>query len=179
MPCKRCVPVELAGEVLADSTRALRVLETSHPPTIYIPLADVHEELLAESDARATLRAFAIPVAASLSTPRPATSGAPSTSATALATISFPTTSLTCQDGGFYGWPWWYMGAPIRIRATKAKHPELKAKVITPDVVLQPPHYASLQLTFYTGKQFPARIRAMFSPPNTARGTSPSVPDTN
>jgi uncharacterized protein (DUF427 family) len=54
VPCRRRVRVELAGEVLADSTRALRVLETSHPPTIYTPLADVHEELLAESDARST-----------------------------------------------------------------------------------------------------------------------------
>ena len=54
VPCKRRVRIELAGDVLADSTRALRVLETSHPPTIYIPLADVHEELLAESDARST-----------------------------------------------------------------------------------------------------------------------------
>ena len=54
VPCKRRVRIELAGEVLADSTRALRVLETSHPPTIYIPLADVREQLLAESDARPT-----------------------------------------------------------------------------------------------------------------------------
>lgn len=50
----RRVRVELAGKVVADSTRALRVLETSHPPTIYIPPADVREELLAESDARST-----------------------------------------------------------------------------------------------------------------------------
>jgi glucose/arabinose dehydrogenase len=34
------------------------------------------------------------------------------------------------------------------------KHPELKDKVITPDVILQP-HNASLGLTFYEGKQFP------------------------
>jgi uncharacterized protein (DUF427 family) len=54
VPCKRRVRIELAGEVLTDSTRALRVLETSHPPTIYIPLADVRKELLAESDARST-----------------------------------------------------------------------------------------------------------------------------
>jgi uncharacterized protein (DUF427 family) len=55
VPCKRRVRIELAGEVLADSTRALRVLETSHPPTIYTPLVDVREELLAaESDARST-----------------------------------------------------------------------------------------------------------------------------
>ena len=54
VPGRRRVRVELAGEVLADSIRALRVLETSHPPTIYIPPTDVHEELLAESDARST-----------------------------------------------------------------------------------------------------------------------------
>ncbi len=54
VPCKRRVRVELAGEVLADSTLALRVLETSHPPTIYTPPTDVPEGLLAESDARTT-----------------------------------------------------------------------------------------------------------------------------
>jgi uncharacterized protein (DUF427 family) len=35
------VRIELAGVTVADSTRALRVLETSHPPTIYIPPADI------------------------------------------------------------------------------------------------------------------------------------------
>ena len=54
VPCKRRARIELAGEVLADSIRALRVLETRHPPTIYIPLADVRDELLAESDTRLT-----------------------------------------------------------------------------------------------------------------------------
>jgi len=53
-PCKRRVRVEWAGEVLADSTAALRVLETSHPPTIYIPPADVRFSLLNASAARAT-----------------------------------------------------------------------------------------------------------------------------
>jgi uncharacterized protein (DUF427 family) len=54
VPSERRVRVELAGEELAHSPSALRVLETSHPPTIYIPLADVREELLDESNARAT-----------------------------------------------------------------------------------------------------------------------------
>jgi len=54
VPCQRRVRVELAGETLAESSRALRVLETSHPPTIYIPPADVRRDLLAESDARST-----------------------------------------------------------------------------------------------------------------------------
>ncbi len=52
--CDRHVRVELEGSELADSTRALRVLETSHPPTIYIPRADVRIELLADSPSRPT-----------------------------------------------------------------------------------------------------------------------------
>ncbi len=55
--------------------------------------------------------------------------------------------------GGFYGWPWWYMGGHQDPRQ-KGKHPELQSKVITPDVLLQP-HNASLQMTFYEGNQFP------------------------
>jgi glucose/arabinose dehydrogenase len=57
------------------------------------------------------------------------------------------------QDGGFYGWPWLYMGNHYD-PAHVGKHPELKGKVITPDVILQP-HFASLQMLFYEGKQFP------------------------
>lgn len=41
VPCERRVRVELGGVVVADSTRALRILETSHPPTIYVPPQDV------------------------------------------------------------------------------------------------------------------------------------------
>ncbi|MCU1308985.1 MAG: cytochrome c, class [Candidatus Angelobacter sp.] len=61
------------------------------------------------------------------------------------------------QDGGFYGWPWLYMGGHYDPKHV-GKHPELKNKVITPDVILQP-HFASLEMTFYTGQQFPAEYR--------------------
>jgi glucose/arabinose dehydrogenase len=61
------------------------------------------------------------------------------------------------QEGGFYGWPWFYMGGHQDPRFP-GTHPELKDKVITPDVILQP-HNASLQMTFYEGKQFPAEYR--------------------
>jgi glucose/arabinose dehydrogenase len=61
------------------------------------------------------------------------------------------------QDGGYYGWPWWYMGGHQDPRHA-GKHPELKEKVITPDVILQP-HNASLGITFYEGKQFPAEYQ--------------------
>jgi len=39
--CGRRVRIELGGVTVADSTAALRVLETSHPPTIYVPPADI------------------------------------------------------------------------------------------------------------------------------------------
>jgi glucose/arabinose dehydrogenase len=57
------------------------------------------------------------------------------------------------KQGGFYGWPWYYMGANQDPRLA-GKHPELKDKVIVPDVLLTP-HNASLGMTFYEGKQFP------------------------
>ena len=61
------------------------------------------------------------------------------------------------QEGGFYGWPWYYTGSNQDPRFA-GKHPELKEKVIVPDVLLQS-HSAPLCLTFYDGKQFPAEYR--------------------
>lgn len=61
------------------------------------------------------------------------------------------------QDGGFYGWPWYYMGKNHDPRL-KDSHPDLQAKVITPDVLFQA-HSAPLGFTFYTGNQFPAEYR--------------------
>jgi glucose/arabinose dehydrogenase len=58
------------------------------------------------------------------------------------------------EDGGFYGWPWYYIGGNQDPRH-RGKHAELKDKTIVPDVLLQP-HSASLQMVFYDGKQFPA-----------------------
>ena len=57
------------------------------------------------------------------------------------------------QEGGFYGWPWYYIG-PNQDPAHRGKHPELKDKVIVPDVLLQS-HMASIDLTFYDGDKFP------------------------
>ncbi len=57
------------------------------------------------------------------------------------------------RDGGFYGWPWYYIGAHQDPRHQGA-HPELRDKVIVPDVLVQS-HSASLEMTFYTGQQFP------------------------
>ncbi len=54
-PCERHVRVVLGGEVIAESDRALRVLETSSPPTIYIPVEDVRQEALVEADGGRTV----------------------------------------------------------------------------------------------------------------------------
>jgi glucose/arabinose dehydrogenase len=59
--------------------------------------------------------------------------------------------------GGFYGWPWFYIGGNQDPRLA-GKRPELKSKVLVPDVLLQP-HNASLQLMFYEGAQFPAEYK--------------------
>ena len=61
------------------------------------------------------------------------------------------------QEGGFYGWPWYYIGNHQDPRHI-GKHPELAGKVLVPDVLLQP-HSASLCMTFYTARQFPPQYR--------------------
>ena len=61
------------------------------------------------------------------------------------------------REGGFYGWPWYYAGAHEDPRH-KGERPDLKDKVIVPDVLLQP-HSASLGMMFYTGDQFGAEFR--------------------
>ena len=57
------------------------------------------------------------------------------------------------RDGGFYGWPWFYLGANQDPRH-EGKRADLKATVVVPDVLLQS-HSASLDLAFYSGRQFP------------------------
>jgi glucose/arabinose dehydrogenase len=61
------------------------------------------------------------------------------------------------RPGGFYGWPWFYIGNHVDPKH-KRKRAELADKVIVPDVLVQA-HSASLKLCFYTGDQFPAEYR--------------------
>ena len=84
------------------------------------------------------------------------------------------------EEGGFYGWPWYYIGghqdprlpqpcadgtgpnpqlaAPLtQDQAANCKRVDMSSKVLVPDVLLQP-HMASLEMTFYPArlKGFPA-----------------------
>jgi glucose/arabinose dehydrogenase len=61
------------------------------------------------------------------------------------------------EAGGFYGWPWWYLGAHQDPRHA-GKRPDLARSAIVPDVLLQP-HNAPLQIAFYQGQQLPAEYR--------------------
>lgn len=57
------------------------------------------------------------------------------------------------KDGGFYGWPYSYIGGNVDPRV-KQEHPELVRRATIPDVLLGA-HVAPLQFAFYTAKQFP------------------------
>jgi glucose/arabinose dehydrogenase len=61
------------------------------------------------------------------------------------------------RAGGFYGWPWYYLGANEDPKH-RGKHPELRDKVIVPDVLIQS-HSASLDLAFYDASHFPPEYR--------------------
>jgi glucose/arabinose dehydrogenase len=61
------------------------------------------------------------------------------------------------QDGGFYGWPYSYIGYHVDPRV-KPENPALVSKAIVPDVLLGA-HHAPLEFAFYTGKQFPEKYR--------------------
>lgn len=61
------------------------------------------------------------------------------------------------QEGGFYGWPYSYIGKNEDPRR-KGERPDLVAKAITPDVLLGA-HVAVLDFAFYTGKSFPAKYQ--------------------
>ena len=58
------------------------------------------------------------------------------------------------RQGGFYGWPWYYIGDHKDPRWSKAPREDLTGKVDVPDVLLQP-HSAPLDIAFYEGRMFP------------------------
>ena len=61
------------------------------------------------------------------------------------------------KDGGFYGWPYSYIGSNYDPEHT-GKEPDLVKRALVPDVLI-PAHSAALGITFYTGTQFPPRYR--------------------
>jgi len=68
-----------------------------------------------------------------------------------------PDYATSVKDGGFYGWPYSYIGQNYDPRYI-GSFPDLVKRAIVPDVLL-PAHAAALGITFYTGAQFPQRYR--------------------
>ncbi|BCP54283.1 sorbosone dehydrogenase [Kaistia sp. 32K] len=68
-----------------------------------------------------------------------------------------PDYATSVREGGFYGWPWFYIGANPDPRHDGARA-ELKDRVTVPDVLIQP-HSAPLGMTFYEGEAFPVDYR--------------------
>jgi glucose/arabinose dehydrogenase len=68
-----------------------------------------------------------------------------------------PDYATSVKEGGFYGWPYSYIGPNYDPRYQGA-FPELVTRTIIPDVLL-PAHAAALGITFYEGSQFPQRYR--------------------
>jgi glucose/arabinose dehydrogenase len=57
------------------------------------------------------------------------------------------------KQGGFYGWPYAYIG-PNEDPRHKGQKPDLVKKTVVPDVILGA-HVAVIDFEFYSGKQFP------------------------
>lgn len=89
-----------------------------------------------------------------------------------------PDYATSVKDGGFYGWPYSYIGKNIDPRM-EGKRADLVAKTIVPDVLFEA-HCAALGLVFNTGQMFPAEYKndafvAMHGSWNRARRTGYKV----
>ena len=68
-----------------------------------------------------------------------------------------PDYATSVKEGGFYGWPYSYIGQNEDPRR-KGENPELVKKAIVPDVLFTS-HVAALGIQFYTGKSFPKEYK--------------------
>lgn len=65
-----------------------------------------------------------------------------------------PDYMVRLKDGGFYGWPYSYIGGNPQPKFAE-KRPDLVKQAIVPDLLFRA-HTAALGLVFYTADQFPA-----------------------
>ena len=82
------------------------------------------------------------------------------------------------QEGGFYGWPWFYYHGPsggLQDPRHMGRHPELQAKVITP-TSCSTPTSPRWNCSSTPVRSSPPSSRATALPPSTAPGTAPSAP---
>ncbi len=68
-----------------------------------------------------------------------------------------PDYATDVRDGGFYGWPYSYLGRNEDPRR-RGERPDLVARAIVPAILIQS-HSAALGIVFYEGRMFPAEYR--------------------
>lgn len=68
-----------------------------------------------------------------------------------------PDFATSVKEGGFYGWPYAYIG-PNEEPRRKGEAPKLVKKTIVPDVLFRS-HVAALGIEFYAGTMFPEEYR--------------------
>ncbi len=68
-----------------------------------------------------------------------------------------PDFATSVRAGSFFGWPWYYTGSNEDPRH-KDVRPDLRERVLVPDVLFQP-HSAPLGIAFYDGGMFPSDFR--------------------
>ncbi len=61
------------------------------------------------------------------------------------------------REGGFYGWPWYYLGGK-EDPAWQGKRPDLANEVQMPQVLFQA-HSSAVNMVFYDGRSFPPEYR--------------------
>jgi len=71
-----------------------------------------------------------------------------------------PDYSTRVRRGGYYGWPWYYLGSNEDPRL-QGERPDLRGKTLVPDVPYQA-HSASLTMTFYTASTGKSAFPASF-----------------
>jgi glucose/arabinose dehydrogenase len=64
------------------------------------------------------------------------------------------------REGGFYGWPWYFIG-DHEDPGHKGERPDLADKITIPDVLIQP-HSAPLEMAFYDARGGPAAFPAEY-----------------
>lgn len=57
-PVSKTIQIYALGELIAETQAAYRILETSHPPTYYLPPADIRMEWLRKVDSRGSFCEF-------------------------------------------------------------------------------------------------------------------------
>ncbi len=71
-----------------------------------------------------------------------------------------PDYATRVKAGGFYGWPWYYIGDHEDPRL-KGQRPDLAGATLVPDVLIQP-HSAPLGIAFYTARRGAAAFPAAY-----------------